>query len=50
MTTIQKQGHNFIFTIEESLATEAYLQRFIEFLEFRVLTQNNRLTKAEVVE
>jgi len=50
MTPIKKQGNKFVLTIDESLASEAYLQRFLEFLEFRALTQNNRMTKAEAAE
>ena len=50
MAQIIKQGNKFILTIDEDLASEAYLQRFLEFLEFRALTQNNRMTKAEAAE
>ena len=47
MAPIQKKGNYFLLSINDELVTEAYLQRFLELLEFRALARKNQISSLE---
>lgn len=50
MTPIQKQGNYYLLTIDQDLASEAYLRQFLALLEFRALAKKNQMTREQAEE
>jgi hypothetical protein len=50
MAPIKKEGNYFLLTIDQDLVSEDYLQRFLEWLEFRALTRQNEMTEVQAEE
>jgi hypothetical protein len=50
MSLIQKEGNYYRLTIEQELVSEAYLQRFLELLQFRALKGKNQMQQVDANE
>ncbi|GAB4408637.1 MAG: hypothetical protein OHK0039_11920 [Bacteroidia bacterium] len=50
MAPIRKEAGNYILTIDQSLVSEDDLTRLLEFLEFRALASQSKLTAAQAHE